>query len=159
MLQGEGRRGYGIGLIKKCFCFFSWKIFAVKTVHEIYTPLIWFWLFLVHKFSVENVFNKNLMWNYSSAESFLKKSNSGIFILYLVSVLVPIPSADALVSLLTVYEELSHRPLSRSDLCITVLPCFFSAWQWRFQGKAQLHGMILKAFVVGFLSKQINAFC
>lgn len=57
--------------LKSAFCFFSWRMFAVKTVREIYTPLIWFWLVLVHKFSEENVFNKNLMWNYSSAESFL----------------------------------------------------------------------------------------
>lgn len=103
----------------------------------------------MHKFSVENVFNKNLMWNCSSAESFFKESNSGIFILYLVSVLVPIPSADALVSLLTAYEEQSHQRLS--PRC---LHCGSSAPAREVLGKHSC-AVLLEALLVGFF-KQTN---
>lgn len=93
------------------------------------------------------------MWNYSSAESFFKESNSGIFILYLVSVLVPIPSADALVSLLTGYEERSHQRLSPRSLHRGSSAPAREVW-----GKHSC-AVLLEALLVGFLSKRITACC
>lgn len=67
--------------------------------------------------------------------------------MYLVSVLVPIPSADALVSLLTAHEELSPSP--------ALIPGVPAAPVGKVWGEAQLCGVFLRTAAVGFFHKQI----
>lgn len=69
--------------------------------------------------------------------------------MYLVSVLVPIPPADALVSLLTAPEEFSPSPALILGIPVPV----GKVW-----GEAQLCGALLKAAAVGFFQKQILLF-